>query len=262
MALFMDPSLGAGPFYLSQALAVVNRTQAGQPVDRPLLDTLDDQVMTITVGNNGATDVTNVFAQYWVCAFSAGMASSLYLPTANGMKGKQIDPSSTSTHVVPAGLNHVFEDPLQPTSAEVAPLADPLDPDADFHACILANVFSGPPTPEGDKNIATTTVPPTSDPAWDPAGNPHHAERNIAPLTPSGDNAKIMNFMMHMANPDPDNGGRFDIEIRETLIRPERPGFGPVELDHLLRHPRIVQLAKPEALAARPSRAVLPSVAI
>ena len=109
MSLFMDPPLNGGTFYLSQALAIVNHTTAGQAADRALLDTTDNQVVTVTVGNNGAADVTNVFAQYWVCAFSAGMASSLYLQAANGTKGVQIDPSSPSTHVVPAGLNHVFE---------------------------------------------------------------------------------------------------------------------------------------------------------
>lgn len=249
MALFMDPPLGGGPFYLSQALAVVNRTHGGQPVDKPLLDTTDDQVMTITVGNNGQAAVTNVFVQYWVCAFSAGMASSLYLPTAGGMKGKQIDPSSTSTHVVPAGLNHVFEDPFKPTSAEVAPLADPLHPDADFHACILANVFSGPPTPEGAKNPATATVPPTSDPAWNPAGNPRHAHRNITLVTPDADAVDQLDFMMHVGNPDFRRKGTFELEIRETL--PRKGGFGPVDLGHLLRNPRIVAPKGRKALANR-----------
>lgn len=262
MPLFMDPPLNGGVFYLSQALAVVNHTTGGQPLDKPLLDTTDDQRMTITVGNNGADEITNVFVQYWVCAFSAGMASSLYLPTTNGMKGKQLDPGLTSNHSVPAGLNHVFEDPFNPTSAEVATLADPLDPDADFHACILANVYSGDPPPDGEPLTATATVPPTSDPDWNPAGNPHHAQRNIALVTPGTDGVRAMNFMMHLGNPDPDNDGRFELAIRETLVRRGRPGFGRIELDHLLRHPRIVQLERPAPLAARPARGALPALGI
>ena len=175
------------------------------------------------------------------------------------MKGKQIDPSSPSTHVVPAGLNHVFEDPFKPTSAEVAPLADPNNPDADFHACILANVFSGPPTPEGTKNPATTTVPPTSDPSWDPAGNPRHAQRNIALVTPDSDGVRAMDFMMHVGNPDPDGEGRFELEIRETIVRRAPRGFGRVDIDHLLRHPRIVALKAP---GLREPRGALPPLAI
>jgi len=260
MALFMDPPIGGGTWYLSQALAVVNNTTGGQPVDRPLVDTTDDQVMTITV-RNGKKPVDNVFVQYWVCAFSAGFAGPLYLPiSANGMKGKQIDPFEPSTHSVPGGLNHVFTDSFKPTSAEVAPLVDPTNPNADFHACILANVYSLKPTPDGARIPATTTVPPTAFPAWNPVGNPHHAQRNITLVTPDTDGVKKIDFMMHAGNPDPEIDVKFELEIRELHLGRGQPQIGKVELDHLLRHPRIVK--RESERRPTPTRDPLATIAI
>ncbi len=264
MALFMQPPLNGGAPWLSQALAVINPAATNQPVDRPLLDT--DQTMTITVGNSnppGGPSVTNVFAQYWVCAFSAGMASKLYLPSANGMKGEQIPVGQSSTHSVDAGQTHVFEDAFRPTSAEVADLADKENPGADFHACILANVFSsGLPTPEGAKLMTTPTIPPTSPQAgvWNPAGDVRQAQRNIALVTPVTDGVKAMDFMMHAGNPDLKIDGRFEMQITETIVEAGVKGFGAVEIDHLLRHPGIVRL-KPRQ-GVRPKPGALPALAM
>ena len=245
MALFMDPPVGAPP-YLSQALRVVNKTGGStQPVDRAQLDTAN-QFVQVSVNNNGQSNVSNAIVQWWACAFSAGMAKSLFLPSAGSTVGRQL-PADT----VLVGVNHTFEDPNQwkPTTAEIdaAGLRDPANPAADIHACLFGNVFS-----PGVDGAQMTVQPPNFS---DIATNGHHAQRNMALFYAPGQTIPPvpMNIWMHVGNADPKRAREFQLTITERGLGRQ---LEPLVAQHLQRDARIEPVKGSLARGAIPGLAV------
>jgi hypothetical protein len=231
MALFMDPRSPATDLYHSQALSIIG---SNHPVDKAQLDT-GGQFVRISLNNDSATDIPNVFVQYWVCAFNAGFSKHLFLPSALGTVGRQIPAGGSSNEIVEHGVNHTVQDPNEwkPTTSELdaAGLRDPNDPAAEIHACLLANVFS--PQDRGSAKI--DAEPPVLD-----LTNPHHAQRNIALFYAQGQAvpAVPMNLWMHVGNPDPESEREVQLTIRETHLRKGSELEANVA-DHLLRNARI-----------------------
>lgn len=201
--------------WLSPAITVEKKPPLLQEHGTPLLDvaaaTPPDQELRAVAGNDGQTQQSGVKVQLWALAFSTATAPSLYLGSAGGQTGRVV-PAGAGGHAIDAGLEVDFSQRWDASQGLTSASQEIIDHFAggSVHCCIYANVV-------GDDDPASKAITNPSDPAaaFDPAGNRHHAQRNM--IIKPFETQDAMDAPMFMANPAEDEG-EHQIQVIETSV--------------------------------------------
>ena len=218
-SLYLNKTPPATP-WLSPALIIRKVGLADLDGGTPLLDVQPStnpqrlQVAQATAGNDTANAITGVRVQLWALAFGTGAVPNLFLESLGGTRGVKI-PAGGSGTTLNAGLEQPFEQPWDATNGltSTAPEIVARFVNGEVHCCLYGNVYApgdGAEIPESQTG-----------PVLDPAGNRHHAQRNMTiKKQPPG---FAMKFQLYAANPDAKADQLATLQIAERSPRELQP---------------------------------------
>lgn len=219
------------PAWLSPALSVVKSAGLDQDAGTPVLDVVPSatvfQRIQAVAGNDTGSTFFNVHVQVWALAFATATASSIYLESMGGTKGRTIPPGAPPIDIGP-GQQQPFPHAWDSTHKLKSDEQEIIDHfvDNEVHCCIYGNVHH----PDDPTSAPIPDMPSGPGAMLDVVGNRHHAQRNMTiKMLTAGDS---MDFHMYAANPVPDEDQDVFLQVAELPPR-ELQDWELAELDAL-----------------------------